>query len=78
MQPIVLNNPFGVDVPLTEKQGGWFAQEGTGICSRVKYAGNDADLFLKIFFWCFFHISSIANHLPGFPMNRLANAEDCF
>ena len=32
---IVWNNPFGVDVPLTEKPGSSFAQAGTENCLRV-------------------------------------------
>ena len=36
-QLIIWNNPFGVDVPLTEKPGGWFAQVGTDNCPRVNF-----------------------------------------
>ena len=34
---IVWNNPFGVDVPLTEKPGGWFAQAETENFPRVRF-----------------------------------------
>ena len=34
---IVWNNPSGVDVLLTEKPGGWFAQTGTENCPRVRF-----------------------------------------
>ena len=34
---VVWNNPFGVDVPLTEKPGGLFAQAGTENCPRVNF-----------------------------------------
>ena len=45
--------------------------------SNFKY---DADTFLKIsfFFRCFSHFFAIANQLPGFAIDRLANAEDFF
>ena len=33
----VWNNPFGVDVPLTEKPGGLFAQAGTENYPRVNF-----------------------------------------
>ena len=36
-QLIVWNNPFGVDFPLTEKPGGWFAQAGTENCPRLNF-----------------------------------------
>ena len=34
---IVWNNPFGVDVPLTEKPGGLFAQAGIENFPRVNF-----------------------------------------
>ena len=34
---VVWNNPFGVDVLLTEKPGSWFAQAGTAHCPRVSF-----------------------------------------
>ena len=43
---IILNNPFGVDVPLTEKPDGWFAQAGTENCPRVNFQS-----FFHIFAW---------------------------
>ena len=34
---IVWNNPFGVDVPFTEKPGGLFPQAGTEYYPRVSF-----------------------------------------
>ena len=63
-KPINLSNPLsvwknqsGVDVLLTEKQGGWLAQAETENCPGVKILSKDGCLFLKMpfLFMCFSH-----------------------
>ena len=44
-----MNNPFGVNVPLTEKQGDWFARAETGNCPRVRFEVKMQVIFLKFF-----------------------------
>ena len=44
---------------------------------RVNFWVKVQILFLNFFsFRCFFHIFTVANKLPGFSINRLANVED--
>ena len=60
-----------------EKPGGEFAQAGTENFARVNFWVKMQFLFLKLFsFGCFFHIFTVANKLPGFSINKLANVED--
>ena len=70
-------NPFGVDVPLTEKPGGWFAQAGTENFPRVNFWVKTQILFLNFFLSdAFFLIFIVANKLLAFSINRLANVDD--
>ena len=68
---IAWNSLFGVDVPLTERPGGWFAQAGTENCHRVNFLNS-------FFFWVLFSLFAVANQLPGFSITRLASVEDFF
>ena len=52
---IVCNNSFGIDVPLRDKPGGWFAQAETELPQREALS-NDTGPFLTFFFRGFSHI----------------------